>query len=256
MRNKKSISIFNFSYLDIMTVLLIISLILLFSIASLFSFLPYQDKFLNELVLKEDANKRLIKNFEDKKSILASYNIRLNEEIDKNRKILHKTRLTIYDMLNIKYEELSSKEKTDLNSLPKQIEDANVQIRELKKQVGVFRSSYVKRRNEWVQQMMVTDTQISQRINQIPIFYKVDNSGMIDFETGNMIRLDQIIEKHNPIKDVSYPLFIVEKSGFRFFNNMLQNIQNLAIQNKLRIGYEPYNKDLDVIYEVFDIAKP
>ncbi len=256
MKSRQKISIFNFSYLDIMTVLLIISLILLFSIASLFSFLPYQDKFLNELIVIENANKRLIKDYQDKKRNFSELFITFEIEKDKNLTLLNKTELNIEELLTLKNEQLSLKEKADLESLPPQIDGASQTINKLKDQVGIFRSSYVKRRNEWVHQMMVIDTTITPKINQIPIFYKVDNNGIVDFETGSRIEINQIIEKHKPIKDVSYPLFIVEESGFVFFNNKLRSLQEHAIKNELRIGYEPYNADLDVIYEVFEIEKP
>lgn len=253
---KKRMSIFSFSFLDIMTSLVIISLILLFSSSALFSLLPFNERLLAEVINEENRIKRGTQVVD---SLQNDYTA-IRNTYDKNRNILEETvnrnKITIAQVISIKKESLTESENNELIEIPYSIETLKDSLRNVKNKIGVVRDQFVKRRYQWIKELTISETPSANVFNKIPFFYCVRNDRIIDFETNRVISLENIFEKHKTLTQNNYPLFIVERSAFGYWSYALISIEKMALVNSIRFGYEPYNNSMDVIYENYLIDLP
>jgi len=253
----KTTEIFNISFLDIMTTLLIIGLILLFSVSVLYSFLPFNDQILENTErakLEEEAICRALD------SIKLEYN-KIEERIKwKKRRLAYQYNMEADSFSNfLLYNQID----TLIGSLLFQNEKiaGNNQIladqtNKLKLELGKYRNNFIKRYYNSSKEILRSSIQTELRTSRVPSFYSYNGYGKYtDFETGERIKMDSIIKKHVQVNSNTYPFIIVEPTEFDYWYGRHREFEQECEKANLPFGFEPYNSQLDPVFEKFAIIR-
>lgn len=254
---KKRVDIFNMSFLDIMTILLIISLMLLFSTTVLSSLLPNKEEVLSETKKNTDETESLTRDLDSINRILDSLkSIRFNTRRELNL-IIGIPDTTITDSIIDSYVGRYFKTKNNiLNTLEAEEKDLDQSIEILKQTIASQRSQFIDRYYRSSRDFIRTQTDINDQLTKIPMFYAVSFRGIRDFETGDFIEVNDIFNRHADIRLASYPFFIVETSGYRGWKSYIYLIDEESVASSVVYGYEPYSSDFNSVYDFFEIPKP